>query len=136
MTLMCMLRAPDVFAAGVAGAPVTDWTLYDTHYTERYMGTPRENPQGYLQSGVLEHAAQLRGALLIMHGMADDNVLFANSTRLFKKLQDLDEPFDLMTYPGGKHGLLRHADMGPHGYMTVTRFFDRTLAEPAPSGGR
>ncbi|HVO45080.1 MAG TPA: S9 family peptidase [Steroidobacteraceae bacterium] len=130
MALMCMLRAPDVFAAGVAGAPVTDWTLYDTHYTERYMGTPKENPQGYLQSGVLEHAAQLRGALLIMHGMADDNVLFANSTKLFKTLQDLDEPFDVMTYPGGKHGLLRHADMGPHAYMTVKRFFDRTLGNP------
>ncbi|HUI62339.1 MAG TPA: alpha/beta fold hydrolase, partial [Steroidobacteraceae bacterium] len=136
MALMCLLRAPEVFAAGVAGAPVTDWKLYDTHYTERYMGTPQENPQGYLQSGVLEHAAALRGELLIMHGMADDNVLFAHSTTLFRKLQDLDKPFDVMTYPGGKHGLLRHADTGPHGYMTVKRFFDRTIGDPARAGGR
>ncbi|MGH8139545.1 MAG: DPP IV N-terminal domain-containing protein [Steroidobacteraceae bacterium] len=129
MALMCMMQAPDVFAAGVAGAPVTDWKLYDTHYTERYMGTPQANPGGYARSGVLQHAANLRGALLIMHGMADDNVLFANSTTLFKKLQDLDKPFDVMTYPGSKHGLLRHADTGRHGYLTVKRFFDRTIGD-------
>ena len=128
MALMCMLQAPDVFAAGVSGAPVTDWRLYDTHYTERFMGTPQSDADGYTRSSVLNYAANLRGPLLIMHGMADDNVLFTHSTTLFKKLQDLNEPFEIMTYPGGKHGLLRHADMGRHAYMTVKRFFDRTLA--------
>jgi dipeptidyl-peptidase 4 len=127
MALMCMLQAPEVFAAGVSGAPVTDWRLYDTHYTERYMGTPQENSEGYLRSSVMYHADRLRGPLLIMHGMADDNVLFTHSTTLFKKLQDLNKPFDIMTYPGSKHGLLRHADTGPHAFMTVKRFFDRTI---------
>jgi dipeptidyl-peptidase-4 len=129
MALMCMLQAPDTFAAGVSGAPVTDWKLYDTHYTERYMGTPGANPDGYAQSNVLLHADQLRGPLLIMHGMADDNVLFTNSTTLFKRLQDLGKAFDIMTYPGGKHGLLRHADTGPHAYATIKRFFDRTIGQ-------
>ncbi|MBS0421943.1 MAG: S9 family peptidase [Proteobacteria bacterium] len=131
MALMCMMQAPDVFAAGVAGAPVTDWRLYDTHYTERFMGTPESNPAGYDKSSVLHYAEDLKGSLLIMHGMADDNVLFAHSTKLFKKLQDLNQPFEVMTYPGGKHGLLRHADMGRHGYMTIKRFFDRTIGPEA-----
>jgi dipeptidyl-peptidase 4 len=127
MALMCMMQAPDVFAAGIAGAPVTDWHLYDTHYTEQFMGTPQENPAGYAASSVMTYASQLRGRLLIMHGMADDNVLFTHSTTLFKKLQDLDKPFDIMTYPGSKHGLLRHADTGPHGYAMIKRFLDTQL---------
>jgi len=132
MALMCMLQAPDVFAAGVSGAPVTDWRLYDTHYTERFMGTPQSNPFGYTKSSVMYYAEDLKGPLLIMHGMADDNVLFAHSTTLFKKLQDLNKPFEIMTYPGGKHGLLRHPDMGLHGYTTVKRFFDRVIGERKP----
>ena len=127
MTLMCMMQAGDVFAAGVAGAPVTDWHLYDTHYTEQFMGTPQENPDGYTGSSVMTYAAQLKGPLLIMHGMADDNVLFAHSTTLFKKLQDLDKQFDIMTYPGSKHGLMRVASTGLHGYTTVKRFLDTQL---------
>ena len=131
MTLMCMMQAPDVFAAGVAGAPVTDWHLYDTHYTEQFMGTPQENAAGYAGSSVLTYANQLRGPLLIMHGMADDNVLFTHSTTLFKKLQDLDKQFDVMTYPGSKHGLLRFAATGPHGYATIKRFLDTQLGVDA-----
>jgi dipeptidyl-peptidase 4 len=127
MTLMCMMKGVDAFAAGVSGAPVTDWRLYDTHYTERFMGTPQDNPDGYADSNVLTHANKLKGSLLIMHGMADDNVLFTNSTSLFKKLQDLNKPFDVMAYPGSKHGLLRHADTGPHGYAMVERFFNEHL---------
>jgi dipeptidyl-peptidase-4 len=133
MALMCMMQAPDVFAVGVAGAPVTDWKLYDTHYTERFMGTPQSNPEGYVKSSVLHYTDFLKGSLLIVHGMADDNVLFTHSTALFKKLQDLNEPFEVMTYPGGKHGLLRHADTGRHGYMTIKRFFDRTMGPEATS---
>jgi dipeptidyl-peptidase-4 len=129
MALMCMMQAPEVFAAGVAGGPVTDWTLYDTHYTERFMGTPQTNPEAYKRSSVLTHAADLNGPLLIMHGMADDNVLFTHSTALFKRLQDLNEPFEIMAYPGSKHALLRHADTGRHGYMTVKSFFDRMIGE-------
>ncbi len=133
MALMCMVRAPGHFAAGVAGAPVTDWALYDTHYTERYMDTPQANPAGYLDGRVMTHAANLRGPLLVMHGMADDNVLFTHSTALFKRLQDLGKPFDVMPYPGSKHGLMRFTATGPHGYATVERFFARTLgAGPTP----
>jgi dipeptidyl-peptidase-4 len=68
--------------------------------------------------------------------MADDNVLFAHSTTLFKKLQDLNMPFEIMTYPGSKHGLLRHADTGPHAYMTIKRFFDRTIGDDRSAADR
>jgi dipeptidyl-peptidase-4 len=131
MTLMLMFKAPDMFRAGVSGAPVTDWTLYDTHYTERYLGRPQDNAAGYEASSVLPYAHALRGKLLVMHGMADDNVLFLNSTKLFRKLQDLGLPFDVMVYPGAKHGLLRQHD-GRHAYAAILRFFDSNL-RPQPS---
>ena len=127
MTLMCLMAAPDYFQAGVSGAPVTDWRLYDTHYTERYLGQPQVNAAGYEASAVIPHANHLRAPLLVMHGMADDNVLFTHSTRLFEALQKLNRPFDAMTYPGSKHGLLRHADTGLHAYTMVTRFFEENL---------
>lgn len=127
MTLMCLMQQPDAFAAGVAGAPVTDWALYDTHYTERYLSTPQLNPAGYAASNVLTHAQGLRRPLLLVHGMADDNVLFAHSTALMKQLQDLQKPFDLMTYPGGKHGLIRQNVTGWHAHANIVRFFDREM---------
>jgi len=132
MTLMLMFKAPEIFRAGVAGAPVTDWTLYDTHYTERYLGRPQDNPEGYASSSALKYAEALKGNLLVIHGMADDNVLFLNSTKLFRKLQDLGKPFDVMVYPGAKHGLLRQHD-GRHAYAKILRFFDETLRSvPSP----
>ena len=127
MTLMCLMQAPEAFAAGVAGAPVTDWTLYDTHYTERYLSTPRPIAAGYAASNVLDIRGQTARPLLLVHGMADDNVLFANSTALMKKLQDLQKPFDLMTYPGGKHGLIRQNVSGWHAHANIVRFFDREI---------
>ena len=111
----------------MAGAPVTDWRLYDTHYTERYMSTPALNPEGYRSADVLTYAARLERPLLLIHGMADDNVLFSNSTALMKALQDANRPFELMTYPGGKHSLIRHQDAGPHTLHQILGFFDRTL---------
>jgi dipeptidyl-peptidase-4 len=126
MTLNLMFKAPDIFRAGVAGAPVTDFTLYDTHYTERYLDRPQDNAAGYAASSVLPYAKDLKGPLLVMHGMADDNVLFLNSTKLFRKLQDLGKPFDVMVYPGAKHGLMRQHD-GRHGYKMIKRFFDENL---------
>jgi dipeptidyl-peptidase-4 len=126
MTLNLMFKAPDVFRAGVAGAPVTDFALYDTHYTERYLDRPQDNAAGYAASSVLPYAKDLKGRLLVMHGMADDNVLFLNSTKLFRKLQDLSKPFDVMVYPGAKHGLMRQND-GRHGYKMILRFFDENL---------
>jgi dipeptidyl-peptidase-4 len=127
MALMCLMQAPDAFAAGVAGAPVTDWTLYDTHYTERYLSTPQADPAGYAASNVLGYVERLQRPLLLVHGMADDNVLFTNSTALMKRLQDLQKPFDLMTYPGGKHGLIRQNVTGWHAHAHIVRFFDREL---------
>ena len=126
MTLMLMFKAPELFHAGISGAPVTDWTLYDTHYTERYLNKPRENEAGYEGSSVLPYAKDLKGGLLIIHGMADDNVLFLNSTKIFRRLQDLGKPFEVMVYPGGKHGLIRQHD-GRHVYATMLRFFNQIL---------
>jgi len=132
LALMCLMQAPDWFAAGVAGAPVTDWALYDTHYTERYLSTPQANAAGYAASNVLNHADALRRPLLLIHGMADDNVLFAHSTALMKKLQDLQKPFDLMTYPGGKHGVIKQSGPGLHAHADIVRFFDRELKGQRP----
>ena len=126
MTLMLLGRAPGDYACGLAGAPVTDWALYDTHYTERYMGLPDANPEGYAQARVFAHSANIRpGALLLVHGMADDNVLFSNSTALMSDLQARGTAFELMTYPGAKHGL-RGKD-ALHRYRQAEGFLGRCL---------
>jgi len=126
MTLMCLTRAPDIFKAGVSVAPVTDWRLYDTHYTERYLRTPEENSEGYLASSVFPYLKDLRGRLLIIHGMADDNVLFTNSTRIFKALQQRMIPFEMMTYPGSKHAL-QEREVAIHRFNLILDFFERSL---------
>ena len=126
MTLKA-LTTTNAFKAGVAGAPVTDWRLYDTHYTERYLGLPSVNASGYEASGVLPNAGALQSKLLLVHGMADDNVLFTNSTMMMQALQAKAKPFDVMTYPGSKHGLVRMPQQGRHFYEMVLRFFDREL---------
>jgi len=84
-TMAALLR-PDVFKAAVAGAPVTDWTLYDTAYTERYMKTPAANPEGYRATSALTHAARLARPLLVLHGITDDNVHFAHTLALIEAL--------------------------------------------------
>jgi dipeptidyl-peptidase-4 len=125
MTLMLLARSRGAYACGVSGAPVTDWALYDTHYTERYMDLPSANPEGYEQARVLAHIEGLTEPLLLVHGMADDNVLFSNATVLMSALQQRAQPFELMTYPGAKHGL-RGAD-ALHRYRTTEAFFARCL---------
>ena len=124
MTLMAMFKAGDYFQAGVSGAPVTDWGLYDTHYTERFMGHPKVDVEAYKAASVFPYAKDLKGDLLIYHGMADDNVLFTNSTKLYKHLQDLAIPFESMDYPGKKHSI-RGKNTGIHLYKTITNFFDK-----------
>jgi dipeptidyl-peptidase-4 len=89
-------RRPDVVRAGVAGAPVTDWALYDTFYTERYMQTPAENPDGYARSSAIVHAPELTRPLLVIHGTTDDNVHFANSLGLVEALFRAGKPFELV----------------------------------------
>ena len=126
MVLMC-LASSHAFAAGVSVAPVTDWTLYDTHYTERYLGTPEDNPQGYHESAVLPRVANIDAPLLLMHGMADDNVLFTHTTALMKALQDAGKPFELMTYPGAKHAM-QDSKVAIHRHHCILNFFRRTLA--------
>ena len=134
MTLMAMFRGADVFKAGIAGAPVTLWELYDTHYTERYMGTPQSNPEGYKSASVLEYTDGLEGQLMIYHGMADDNVLFTHSTRLYKALQDEAKVFEMMDYPGKKHSI-RGKNTGIHLRRSMSAFFYRhlQLSSPDPS---
>ncbi len=127
MTLMLLGQSPGTFKAGVAGAPVTDYRLYDTHYTERYLGTPAENAEGYRLSNVLTYAGAIRDRLLIIHGMADDNVLFTNTTQLIPALVASGQPFELVPYPGSKHGALSFRDTGIHGWKTILDFFDRSL---------
>ncbi len=94
-----------LFRVGIAGAPVTDWELYDTVYTERYMQTPEHNPEGYRGSSVLNAASDLHGKLLIVHGTADDNVHLDHSMRLIGALQRAQKDFEVMLYPGAKHGI-------------------------------
>jgi dipeptidyl-peptidase 4 len=135
MTVMLLAKGSDVIAAGAAVAPVTDWRLYDTTYTERYLGLPRDNPQGYAESGVFSSLEGLRSALFLAHGMADDNVLFINSTRLMSALQSRGIQFELMTYPGAKHGLST-PEMKIHVYTAIQRFMDAHLEPHGASSER
>lgn len=125
MTLMLLAKASHAYACGAAGAPVTDWALYDTHYTERYMGLPSDNVEGYRLSSVFSHLDSLSAKLLLIHGMADDNVQFSNSIQLMSSLQKRGKAFELMTYPGAKHGL-RGAD-ALHRLKLTEDFFARCL---------
>ena len=103
MTLKQLETDPGLYAAGIAGAPVTKWELYDTHYTERYMGTPKLDAAAYAKSDAIADAGRIRDPLLIIHGMSDDNVFFENSSELISTLQHADVPFEMMLYPGETH---------------------------------
>jgi dipeptidyl-peptidase 4 len=128
MTAMLLAKASDEIAGGVAVAPVVNWKLYDTFYTERYLDTPQHNPEGYELSGVLHWLDGLKSPLLLVHGMADDNVLFTNSTELMSALQEHGVQFNLMTYPGGKHGLSTPA-MRQHAFHAIADFFDQRVRD-------
>jgi dipeptidyl-peptidase-4 len=101
------LTHSDTFALGVAGSGVYDWGMYDTIYTERYMQTPQLNPEGYAATSVIKAAANLRGHLVITHGVMDDNVHFQNAVQLVFALQKAEKDFDFMLYPQQRHGI-RH----------------------------
>ena len=104
ITAMALTYAADVFTHGVANYSPTDWALYDTHYTERFMDTPQDNAEGYKVTSVLTYADKLKGTLRIVHGTMDDNVHMQNSIQLVDKLQDLNKHFEFMLYPGERHG--------------------------------
>ncbi len=126
MTLMSMSEGTPVFKAGVAVAPVTDWNYYDTIYGERYMRTPQENADGYKASSNFTRAEKLHGNLLIVHGMADDNVHFQNTAEYAEHLVQLDKQFDMQVYTNRNHSIFG-GNTRYHLYTKLTDFFDRNL---------
>jgi dipeptidyl-peptidase-4 len=129
MVLRLLAAHPGLFAAGASGAPVTDWSLYDTHYTERYLGNPSVDNGPYERSGVLEVAETIADPLLVIHGMADDNVVFENTTALVARMQRQGQLFEVMIYPGQTHGIAGAPDR-IHLWRTISDFFDRRLLAP------
>jgi dipeptidyl-peptidase-4 len=125
MTLYSLLNAPDVFRAGVAGAPVTNWRNYDTIYTERYLGLPSENTEGYRASSPVEYAAKLKAKLLIVHNIEDDNVLFQNTVQMTDALEQAGKLFHMVIYTGKSHGVTGAA----HKQLleTLADFFEKNL---------
>ncbi|NND57732.1 MAG: S9 family peptidase, partial [Xanthomonadales bacterium] len=126
MTLMLLLKAPGAFNAGIAGAPVTNWRLYDTHYTERYMGDPDDGDGRYETASPITYAQNLRDPLLIVHGMADDNVFFDHTVQMIDALQKAALPFEMMTYPGKRHRIVGEAENTQMWNMYL-KFFNRHL---------
>lgn len=104
MTLLALTKAPDYFTHGVANYSVTDWRLYDTVYTERYMDTPQDNEEGYDNGNVLEFVPNFKGKLLVTHGLMDDNVHMQNTVQFLEAMQQNQKEFDLMFYPNARHG--------------------------------
>jgi dipeptidyl-peptidase-4 len=124
-TLYCLLSRPGVWKAGVAGAPVTDWRLYDSIWTERYLDHPKDNEEGYRLSSPVTHAANLKDRLLIVHGLADDNVHPQNTVVMSDALIKAGLPFEQAFYPGQNHGIRGAASR--HFYGKMTDFFEREL---------
>ena len=125
MTLYSMLNAPRRFKAGIAGAPVTDWRNYDTIYTERYLGIPQMNNDGYQKSSPVNIAENLEGKLLLVHNFEDDNVLFQNTMQMNDALQRAGKSFELMVFPQKAHGVTGT----PRRYMLerMAAFFEANL---------
>ncbi|HYC66798.1 S9 family peptidase [Brevundimonas sp.] len=132
MTLHMLTEPKMNLAAAAVGAPVTDWSLYDTHYTERFMSTPEANPEGYAASDAVPQLDQLTGRMLLMHGMADDNVILENSTRVIDAMEAASHPFELMLYPGQRHGV-RGNERQLHQWRMYLDFLDRTIGSRSPA---
>ena len=125
MTLNAMLNAPDVFRAGIAGAPVTDWRNYDTIYTERYMSLPKDNPDGYAMTALPPQAKHLKGSLMIAHNVEDDNVLFQNTVQMIDALQRAGKRFEMQVYTQKTHAVTGAEAQQLN--ATMLDFFERTL---------
>ncbi len=104
ITCLALTKSSEYFDYGIAGAPVTSWELYDTHYTERFMDRPQENAEGYKQASVLSYTDKYKGILRVMHGDRDDNVHMQHTIQLADKFTSGTVPFELMIYPGSRHG--------------------------------
>lgn len=126
MTLMSMSEGTPVFKAGVAVAPVTDWKYYDTIYGERSMRTPAENGEGFKASSAIERADKLSGNLLILHGMADDNVHYQNTAEYMERLVQLGKLFYAIPYNNRNHSIYG-GNTRYHLYSTITHFFDTNM---------
>ncbi len=127
MTAYALTYGADYFTHGLAGGSVTDWSLYDSHYTERFMDTPKENPEGYKSSSVYTYVDQYKGLLRIYHGTMDDNVHMQNSMQLIKKLQEKKKHFEFMLYPGGRHGWGGNQQL--HSQNEIAMFIYKNLLE-------
>ena len=125
MTLNAVLNAPDVFKCGIAGAPVTNWMNYDTIYTERYMGLPKDNREAYTSTALPAKAENLKAKLMIVHNIEDDNVLFQNSMQMINALELAGKEFSFMLYPQKSHGVGGTAARQMNASML--EFFDRNL---------
>lgn len=128
-----VLKYPEVFRAAVAGAPVTDWLDYDTHYTERYLGTPQKHPQAYTESSLLPLAHQLQRPLLLVHGSADDNVYYRHSLRLSESLFRAGRPHELLTLPGITHSFRSDVQVTEQLWDRLRCFFQLHLGRPEGS---
>jgi len=126
MTLKMLEANQGLYAAGVAGAPVTKWELYDTHYTERYMGDPGKDAAAYATSDALGDAVKIADPLLLIHGMSDDNVVFENSTAFAAEMQKHARPFEMMFYPGYTHRVAGPG-ISEHVWTTILDFLDREV---------
>ncbi len=133
MTVKQLQADPGLYAAGISGAPVTRWELYDTHYTERYMGMPQVDTEAYANSSAIEDAVKIADPLLVIHGMADDNVVFENATELIARMQGEAVPFEMMLYPGYTHRV-SGPKISVHLWETIFDFLDRNGAGAAQPG--
>jgi len=135
MTALAMFKAPGVFAAGASVAPVVDWRLYDTIYTERYMKRPEDNEEGYEDGSPVNFVDGLEGPFLLVHGSADDNVHMQNSMQLVDELIDNGKDFELMIYPGKFHGI-SGSNARIHLYKRLTKFFEQNLGPMRDTSSR
>lgn len=122
MAASCMTRGTDFFSTGISVAPVTNWRYYDNIYTERFMRTPQENPDGYDDNSPINHVSQLEGHYLVVHGTADDNVHFQNTIDLVTALVNADKQFEMQIYPNSNHGIYTGKNTTLHLYTRMTNF--------------
>jgi dipeptidyl-peptidase-4 len=127
MSAMALARAPETFQVGVAGASVTHWDGYDTHYTERYMGTPQSNAKGYLESSVMHHLKSMTGKLMLVHGLIDENVHFRHTARLIDALIKAQKDYELLLFPNERH-MPRSQQDRVYMERRIARFFREHLS--------
>ena len=129
MTFMALMRAPDMFKSGAALRPVSDWTTYNHDYTANILNTPELDPEAYRKSSPIEYADQLRGNLLIAHGMVDDNVFYQDSVRIAQRLIELKKDnWELASYPLERHGFVQPESWYDE-YRRIYQLFERTLKQ-------